>query len=169
MRLLTKSEVERFLALIKSRHLVMFDHDKDYAHSPFPYDKRFFKELRKDQVPRFLRCLTDPWKLPLQYMQMDKLVALQNRVKLEKVEAIRSNPTQREAVVVRIRKDGPDTIADGLHRMSADWLDHLDEVAVRYADLSDKLMTVEPVPGAGKFDSAQDKIEHTVMDAGYRP
>lgn len=169
MRAVLPPHTLRLLALIKSRHLVVFDDDKDYAHSPFPYNKHFFKELRKDQVPRFLRCISDPWKLPVIFMPLDKLVALQNRVKIEKVEAIRSNPTGSCPVVVRLKKDGVDWIADGLHRLSADWLDHRDPVPVRYVDLSEKTMDIEPIPGAGKFEAAEERAEHSVLDQGYAP
>jgi hypothetical protein len=169
MRFVLPPRELRLLALVKSRHLVVYEDDKDYARSPFPYDKHFFDELRKDQVPRFLRCVSDPWKLPVQFMALDKLVALQNRVKIEKVEAIRDNPCPNLPVVVRIRKDGPDWIADGLHRLSADWLDHRDPTPVRYADLSEKTMDIEPVPGAGKFESAEERAEHSVLDPRYSP
>jgi hypothetical protein len=168
MRVITIPQAARLLALIKRRHLVVFDDDTNYAHSPFPYNKHFFEELKKYQVPQFLRCVSDPWKLPVRYMALEKLVALQNRVKLEKVEAIRSNPTDSLPVVVRIRKDGPDWIADGLHRLSADWLDHRDPVPVRYADLSEKSMDIEPVSGAASYLHAEERIEHNVLD-GYVP
>lgn len=163
MRVIPPLDVLR-LFVLKSRSLVVFDDDINYAHSPFPYDKHFFDDLRPDQVPRFLRCVTSPWKLPVQFMDVDKLVALQNRVHVEKVESLRSNPTPNLPVVVRIRKKGPNWIADGLHRLTADWLDHRDFTPVRYADLSDKTISVEPVPGTSPVD---DHAEHSVFDNGH--
>ncbi len=163
MRFVLPPQAMRLLVLTKSRSLVVFDDDINYAHPPFPYDKHFFEDLRKDQVPRFLRCVTSPWKLPVQFMNVDKLVALQNRVHVEKVEALRQNPTPSLPVVVRIRNKGPDWIADGLHRLTADWLDHRDFTPVRYADLSDKTISVEPIPGTSPLE--EDK-EHSVFDQG---
>lgn len=130
----------------------MMPDDEKRAFSPFPYDKKFFKRLRPDQVPRFLRCISDPWKLPKRWIKLDSLSALQDRVDVGKVETIRGLPGLRPPVVVRIRKDDPNTIADGLHRCSADWLDKRDNIVVHYCDLSEKEGTVEPMPGAGKFE-----------------
>ena len=139
------------LVLMKSRQLIAFDDDVRYAHPPFPYDKHFFKELRKDQVPRFLRCVSSPYKLPVQFMKLDKFVALQNRVKVEIVDRIRLNPSSDLPVIVRIQEEGPDWIADGLHRLTVDWLEHRDLVPVRYANLSDKTVDVEPILEPGKY------------------
>lgn len=139
------------LVLMKGRQLTAFDDDVRYAQPPFDYDKHFFKELRKDQVPRFLRCVSSSYKLPVQYMKLDKLTALQNRVKVEIVDKIRLNPSPDLPVVVRIREEGPDFVADGLHRLTADWLEHRDLVPVRYANLSDKTVDVEPILEPGKY------------------
>ena len=146
------AELLNLLMIVKARHLVLMPDDEKRAFSPFPYDKKFLKHLRPDQVPRFLRCITDPWKLPTIWISLDKLSALQDRVDVAKVETIRGLPGLGAPVVVRIRKDGNDTIADGLHRCAADWLEHRDNIVVHYCDLSEKEGTVEPVPGAGKFD-----------------
>lgn len=159
---LTRTQAQYLLDLLKGRSLVMIDDKR--AHSPFAYDKKFFDKLRPDQVPRFLRCITDPWKLPVQLMKINKLACLQDRVDVEKVESIRNSGGLKPPVVVRIRKHGADTIADGLHRSTADWLDHRDEIPVYYCDLSDKRETVEPVPGAGQFNHRTDEVEQRSAD-----
>jgi hypothetical protein len=152
--MLSASEARYLLTLLsKGRSLVMID--ARYARSPFPYDKKFFDRLRKDQVPRFLRCLTDPQKLPQRVFDLDQLWTLQDRVDVAKVEAIRSSPTIKPPVVVKTRDHF--YIVDGLHRMSVDWLDHREEVVAHYCDLSDKTNDVEPVPGAGKFDKTEER------------
>ncbi len=155
MRVITLPHAIRMLVLMKSRQLVAFDDDVRYAHPPFPYDKYFFKELRKDQVPRFLRCMSSQWKLPVQFMKLDKLVAVQNRVKVEIIDHIRLNPNPDLPVVVRIAEAGPDYIVDGLHRLTVDWLEHRELVPVRYANLSDKTIDVEPILEPGKFKLAE--------------
>lgn len=160
--LVTPAQARQMLVFLKARSLVMMD--DNHAHSPFPYDKRFFDKLRPDQVPRFLRCITDPWKLPTRWMNLKELSALQDRVDVNKVEAIRNTSGLKAPVVVRIRKHGHDTIADGLHRSTADWLEHRDQIAVFYCDLSQKEETVEPVPGAGRFNHRVDEVEQRSID-----
>lgn len=150
--LLSPADAKLLLSVLKGRHLVLMPDDHKRAFSPFPYDKKFFKHLRPDQVPRFLRCITDPWKLPKKWIKLDKLTALQDRVDVAKVETIRGLPGLHPPVIVRIRDDDRYTIADGLHRCSADWLEHRDQIVVHFCDLSEKEETVEPMPGAGKFE-----------------
>lgn len=143
------------LTAVKARHLVMIEGEVRYARSPFPYDKRFFKHLRKDQVPRFLRCLTDPEKLPTRVFELGELWAIQNRVDLDKVEALQNSPTPSLPVVVKT--DEHLYIVDGLHRMSADWLSDRDAVVAHYCDLTEKTQRVEAVPGSGKFNVAEER------------
>jgi hypothetical protein len=163
--ILARTETDILLDLLKARRsLVMLADSDKHARSPFPYEKKFFKHLRPDQVPRFLRCITDPQKLPLRWFMLKHLTALQNRVDVEKVEAIRNAAGISAPVVVRIRDDWPWTIADGLHRSTAEWLDFKDQMQAHYADLSDKEHTVEPVPGAGQFDSALDDANFRTVD-----
>lgn len=160
---LTRAQALFYLDMIKARSLVMLDDKR--AHSPFPYDKRFFDKLRPDQVPRFLRCITDPQKLPLRYFKLSELSALQNRVDIDKVESIRmARHSLKAPVVVKIREDRGWTIADGLHRTTADWLDYEDYVEFHYADLSEKEQAVEPVAGAGKFNTARDHADFKTVD-----
>jgi hypothetical protein len=150
--MLSPTDARFLLSVLKGRHLVLMPDDHKRAFSPFAYDKKFFKNLRPDQVPRFLRTITDPWKLPKRWIKLDNLTALQDRVDVAKVETIRGLPGLRPPVVVRIRESDPWTIADGLHRSTADWLENRDQIVVHFCNLSDKEDTVEPVPGAGKFE-----------------
>lgn len=165
---LSGAEARFLLSLLKGRHLTLMPDDRKRAFSPFPFDKSFFKDLRKDQVPRFLRCLTDPWKLPRIVVSLSDLQALQNRVDVGKVSTIMGLPGLSPPIVVRIRKDGAKTIADGLHRAAADWLNYRKDIVVHYADLSEKEGTVEPVPGAGKFDHAVESARPYPVDGSEK-
>ena len=161
----SRAAAQRLLLLLKGRSLILMPGDKNHAFSPFAYDKKFFNHLRADQVPRFLRCITDPQKLPTRVFKFDNIHALQDRVDVDKVESIRSSaPGLKPPVVVKIRNDGHWTIADGLHRSTADWLDGMEEAVFHFADLADKRETVEPVPGAGQFDRRADEAQFRPFD-----
>lgn len=152
--MLSQTEARHYLGVLtKARRLVMID--EGYAHSPFPYDKNFLGDLRKDQVPRFLRCLTDPQKLPPKVFRLDDLWCIQNRVEMTKVESIMNSAPLGMPTVVKT--DEHHYIVDGLHRLSADWLMYREETACNYCDLTEKTHRVEPVPGAGRFDSAEER------------
>ncbi len=105
----------------------------DTAKSPFIYDPNALGSLRPDQVPRFFGAMTDPEKLPLKEVKLADLHAMQDRVDPAKVEAIAGSDGGKPGVVVR--HNGRDYIADGHHRLSADWLDGKDTARVRYKDL----------------------------------
>jgi len=104
------------------------------SKSPFKYDPNALGSLRPDQVPRFFGALTSPEKLPKKEVKLTDLQAMQDRVDPEKVQAIRDNGTGGKLAVV-IQHNGSQYIADGHHRLTADWLDGKDSVLVRHKDL----------------------------------
>lgn len=104
------------------------------AKSPFKYDPNVLGSLRPDQVPRFFGALTNPDQLPEKEVKITDLHAMQDRVDPEKVNAIREKGTGGKLAVV-VRHNGTDYIADGHHRLTADWLDGKDSVLVRHKDL----------------------------------
>lgn len=116
----------------RARELVPMDQKN--SHSPFPHDSEFFRNLRPDQVPRFLRALTHPEELPTRTMSLDALVAIQNRVDTKKVEAIREKGVTEEPVVCRIKDIN--YLSDGHHRATASWLNGENSIKVRYKDLT---------------------------------
>jgi hypothetical protein len=118
---------------VAKRHLQP-NGDTGTAKSPFPYDPNALGSLRPDQVPRFFGVLTDSDKLPRKEVKLGDLTAMQDRVDPKKVEAIRDNGTQGKLAVV-VQHNGKQFIADGHHRLAADWLDGKDTVLVRHKDL----------------------------------
>jgi hypothetical protein len=107
--------------------------DEDTAKSPFDYDPNALSNLRPDQVPRFFGALTDGSKLPTKEVDLAGLHAMQDRVDPKKVQAITDKGTKKLPVVVR--HSGKDFIADGHHRLAADWLAGKDTAQVHYKDL----------------------------------
>lgn len=108
--------------------------DENNSHTPFPYEAGALHKLREDQMPRFLGAITDQDKLPLATMHLGDLTAIQNRVDHGKVAAMRVNRSRKHALVVSFA--GRHYIADGHHRLAADYLDHRDEARVRHLDIS---------------------------------
>jgi hypothetical protein len=104
------------------------------AKSPFKYDPNALGSLRPDQVPRFFGALTDSDQLNTEEVKLSDLHAMQDRVDPAKVQAIRDNGTGGKLAVV-IRHNGTQYIADGHHRLTADWLDGKESVLVRHKDL----------------------------------
>lgn len=109
--------------------------DEANSHVPFPHDANALGQLRDDQVPRFLGALTDPSALPTKDVALSGLTAIQNRVETGKVEALRGGKAKDKKAVV-VRMNGRDYIADGHHRLTADYLDGADKSTVHYLDLS---------------------------------
>lgn len=118
-------------------------HDEETAKTPFVYDVNALGSLRPDQVPRFFGALTDSNKLPEAEVPMDSLVAMQDRVDPKKVEAIRSSDSAGGKLPVVVQHNGKNYIADGHHRLAAQWLDGEEKAKVRVKDL-------EPVSNALK-------------------
>lgn len=112
------------------------------AKSPFDYDPNALSTLRPDQVPRFLGALTDGTKLPTKTVNLADLHAMQDRVDPKKVAAIADSGTEGKLAVV-VSHNGKDYIADGHHRLAADWLGGKDTAEVHHKDL-------EPVDNALK-------------------
>jgi len=104
------------------------------AKSPFPYDPNALATLRPDQVPRFFGALTDKAKLPVKTVQLKDLHSMQDRVDPAKVKAIGEHGTGGNLAVV-VRHDGREYIADGHHRLAADWLAGKTEAEVHHKDL----------------------------------
>lgn len=100
---------------------------------PFKYEPDALANLRPDQVPRFLGALTTPDRLEMKTIDLNEVFAIQNRVDPEKVESLRRQRGGKPAIVVRL--DGRDLIADGHHRLVAEWLNGIDQVPVRYLNL----------------------------------
>jgi hypothetical protein len=118
-------------------------HDVDTSKAPFMYDPHFLGSLRPDQVPRFYGALTDSEKLPRKTVNLHELHATQDRVLTAKVEAIRRAGAPAGKLPVVVRHQGKQYIADGHHRLAADWLSGERQADVRYKDL-------EPVSSALK-------------------
>jgi hypothetical protein len=108
--------------------------DEANSFSPFPYDPDALGKIRPDQTPRFFSALTDPEKLPLKTVHLDTLTATQNRVSNAKVQGARERSGGNPATVVRMA--GREYIADGHHRLTAEYLNGKDAAAVRYMDLT---------------------------------
>lgn len=110
--------------------------DDTTAHSPFPYDANALANLRSDQKPRFFGVLTDSQSLEDKTVRLADLTAMQNRVDPAKVEAMRGGKVSSDKKPVVVRMDGRNYIADGHHRLSADWLDGKTSADVKFKDLS---------------------------------
>lgn len=110
-------------------------HDDATAKTPFLYDVNALSSLRPDQVPRFLGALTDSAKLPDATVKLSDLHAMQDRVDPEKVAFFQNNPPAKSPVVVR--HNDKNYIADGHHRLAAQWLNGDDEAQVKFKDLTD--------------------------------
>lgn len=123
------------------RHLKPID-DKT-SHTPFPYDANALGKLREDQVPRFFGALTDPQHLETRKLPLHSLVAMQNRVETDKVQAARLWGGAKPPVVVRM--NGRNHIADGHHRLSAAYLNGETHADCKFLDL-------EPQSNALKAD-----------------
>ena len=104
------------------------------SKSPFKYDPNALGSLRPDQVPRFFGALTDSDKLPKKEVKLSDLHAMQDRVDPEKVQAIREKGTGGKLAVV-VQHNGTQYIADGHHRLAADWMDGKETVLVHHKDL----------------------------------
>lgn len=108
--------------------------DGQTAKSPFLYDPNALGSLRPDQVPRFFGALTDSDKLPTQEVKLSDLHAMQDRVDPKKVDAIAASGDHGKLATV-VRHNGRDYIADGHHRLTADWLNGKETAQVHYKDL----------------------------------
>jgi hypothetical protein len=104
------------------------------AKSPFLYDPNVLGSLRPDQVPRFYGAITDSDKLPTKELKLDELYSTQDRVDPGKVKAIAENGAGGKNAVV-VRHNGKHYIADGHHRLAADWLAGKESATVAYKDL----------------------------------
>jgi hypothetical protein len=140
------------------RALVM--HDDKTAQTPFKYDRHALADLRPDQVPRFFGALTDPDDLKTEDVAMGDLYAMQNRVDPGKVDAILSSDKQGDPPVV-VRFNGKNYIADGHHRLTAQWLAGADKASVRVKNIGQR-------SNALKSDgrAVQIKIAKTAAAAG---
>jgi hypothetical protein len=108
--------------------------DSTTAKSPFLYDPNALGSLRPDQVPRFFGALTDSDRLPTKEVKLDELHAMQDRVDPVKVEAIGQHGAGGKNAIV-VRHNGKHYIADGHHRLTADWLAGKDSATVAFKDL----------------------------------
>ncbi|HZT90295.1 MAG TPA: XkdF-like putative serine protease domain-containing protein [Stellaceae bacterium] len=106
------------------------------AHTPFPYDANALGSLRHDQIPRFLGAVTNPGAHPTRHVDLKSLHAIQNRVDPEKVERMRRGAMRGKTKPMVIRWNDRDYIADGHHRLAADYVDGHDAAEVHYLDLT---------------------------------
>lgn len=109
--------------------------DELRSKTPFAYEGNLLGTLREDQVPRFLGALTDSEKLPKRKVKLSELTATQNRVDTGKVKAIAENGAKGGKAPVVVQHNGKKLIADGHHRLTADWLNGEDEAEVHFKDL----------------------------------
>lgn len=110
-------------------------HDADTAKSPFLYDPNALGQLRPDQVPRFFGALTDSDKLPEAEVPLGELHAMQDRVDPAKVKAIQGSSVAPAKLPVVVQVNGRKYIADGHHRLTAQWLDGETTARVKIKDL----------------------------------
>jgi hypothetical protein len=115
------------------------------AKSPFLYDPNALGSLRPDQVPRFFGALTDADKLPTKEVKLDDLHAMQDRVDPAKVKAIGERGAGGKNAVV-VRHNGKHYIADGHHRLTADWLAGKETATVAFKDLEPVDQALKRVP-----------------------
>lgn len=133
--------------------------DDKTAHSPFPHDANALANIRPDQVPRFLGAMTDQDRLETRRMALGSLVAMQDRVDPEKVQAMRDSPPGKPPLVVR--NGGRNIIADGHHRLAAMWLNGDKQADVKFLDLSAVDNAVKRVANIPCEDcGAKDGEEH---------
>lgn len=133
-------------------------HDADTAKSPFLYDPNALGSLRPDQVPRFFGALTDSNKLPEAEVDLGDLHAMQDRVDPKKVAAIGELSEQPKKLPVVVQHNGKQYIADGHHRLAAQWLAGETKAKVRLKDL-------EPVSSALKrLDPAAQSFRIAKVD-----
>jgi hypothetical protein len=118
-------------------------HDDTMAKTPFLYDVNSLGSLRPDQVPRFFGALTDSDKLPDAEVKLSDLHAMQDRVDPAKVEAMRGKDLSAVKKPVVVRMNDRHYIADGHHRLAADWLDGKETAQVKLKDLSDVTSAVK--------------------------
>jgi hypothetical protein len=111
--------------------------DDACSHSPFPHDAAALGNMRTDQVPRFFGCLTNSEDLEDKTVRLATLTAMQNRVAHGKVEAMRGEGKPDKKPVV-VRMNGRNYIADGHHRLAAQWMDGNATADVKYKDLEPK-------------------------------
>lgn len=135
------------------------------AKSPFLYDPHALGSLRPDQVPRFFAALTDRDSLPMKSVDLKDLVAMQDRVDPVKVGAIASLD-QRPGDPVVIRHKDRNYIADGHHRLSADWLAGDDSSVVRFKDLEPVSQALKSAPTIGKRFEMRAKVEKVSDELG---
>lgn len=119
-----------------TRALKPMDGEGKIAHTPFPHDAIGFSHLRQDQIPRFLGAVSDPGRLPIRTVDLHSLTALQDRVDPAKVQAMRGGALRGRTKPAVTRFADRDYIADGHHRLSAEWLDGKDRAEVHYLDLT---------------------------------
>jgi len=108
--------------------------DPKTSKTPFLYDVNALGSLRPDQVPRFFGALTDSESLPKQEVNLSDLHAMQDRVDPEKVSAIAEHGAGGKLATV-VQHNGKKYIADGHHRLTADWLAGKETAEVRFKDL----------------------------------
>ena len=110
--------------------------DDENAHSPFPHDPNALANLRPDQVPRFLGAITNPESLEQRSVSLADLNGVQDRVNAGKVEAIAASDNKSARKPVVVRTNGRNYIADGHHRLAAEWLNGAKTADVAYKDLT---------------------------------
>lgn len=132
-----RGKAKSFKAVIENPAVAkrsLHPHQKKTAKTPFLYDVNALGSLRPDQVPRFLGALTDSEKLADATVPLKDLIAMQDRVDPDKVNAIMANGAGAKKPVI-VKHDGKLFIADGHHRLAADWLAGKDVADVKLKDL----------------------------------
>lgn len=108
-------------------------HTEDTAKTPFVYDVNALGSFRPDQVPRFFGALTDQDKLDEKEVPLSSLTAMQDRVDPKKVAAMTDAKPGKLPLVVQ--HNGRNYIADGHHRLAAQWLAGETKAKVKIKDL----------------------------------
>jgi hypothetical protein len=137
--------------------------DDATAHVPFPYDTNFLASLRSDQKPRYYGALTDRSKLPDKTFDLSSLVATQNRVDPGKVESMAQSGVVAATPPLVMRHNGRDYIADGHHRLAAEWLQGNDTAQAKFIDLTERTNALKALASATFEISKASKAKQQIF------
>ena len=139
------------------RELVPLDNLR--SKTPFNYEGNVLGSLREDQVPKFLSTLTDQDTLPIRTVKLPDLTALQNRVETGKVQDMHDRGTAEGKPAVVVKMGGSKYIADGHHRLAAQWLGGADTADVRYKSLERQSNTLKRQPAISAVKVGVCKVD----------
>jgi len=138
--------------------------DEQRSHFPLPHDPNALANLREDQKPRFYGAITDGHKLPTKIFAMSDLTGTQNRVDTDKVQSMAAAGTAHSKMPVVVTNGGHNLIADGHHRVAAEWLNGADKITAHHKDITEQSNEMK---SAGR-DAVQIIVPITKTDEAQR-